>query len=47
MYCLVKLDISNFETKNIEVMTYLFSGSKNLKKDEFKTHDKRIINYFN
>ena len=42
---LVKLDISNFDTRKIKDVSFLFAGTKKLKKG-ITTSDERILKYF-
>ena len=43
---LKNLDLSNFNTQNVTVMSYMFDNCKSLKKENIITNDKRNLNFF-
>ena len=43
---LTKIDLSNFDTRHLDEINWLFSGCKNLKKNNVITKDERILKTF-
>ena len=46
MFSLTNINLSNFNTNNVNDMSYMFYECKKLKRNNIITKDKRILNQF-